>query len=516
MNETRTYKSFKNSIVAIIAQLLSILLSFITRTFFIKYLGVEYLGVNGLFTNILTILSLAELGVGTAIIYSMYKPLANSNDTKVAALMNLYAKLYRYIGIFIGTVGIILIPFLNIFIKDAPNIPNLELIYVLYLLNTTISYFFTFKRSIIIADQYGYINKFNIILFSIIQNGIQIILLVKTSNFYLFLCVQIACTLLSNIFISIKADKMYPYLKKYKKIKVDTKEKKSIFKNIVAMMSHKLGSVVVSGTDNLLISAFVGISSVGIYSNYILVSNTIKAITLQGMDAVTASIGNLTATESTSHSYNVFKKVYFINYIITFYAAVFLYTLINPFISLWIGKGYLLSQHIVLMIVITFYIVQMRQPSIVYINAYGLFWKIKWKSIVEAIINLIVSMTLVAEFNMGIFGILLGTMISNLFTNLWWEPHVVFKYGFNRNSYDYFKTYIIDSLVFVFTVILINRVCESFRLGIGMQILFNFGITSVIATLVLLIVYARKNEFKYFVGIINSMLKTLINHRRLR
>ncbi|MFE0562557.1 lipopolysaccharide biosynthesis protein [Priestia megaterium] len=516
MNETRTYKSFKNSVVAMTAQLLGILLSFITRTFFIKYLGVEYLGVNGLFTNILTILSLAELGVGTAIIYSMYKPLASGDNIKVAALMNLYAKLYRYIGIFIGMVGIILIPFLNTFIKDAPNISNLELIYVLYLLNTAVSYFFTFKRSIIIADQYGYINKFNVVLFSIVQNGIQIIILVETRNFYLFLCAQIICTILSNIFISIKADKMYPYLKKYKKVKVSTEEKKNIFKNILAMMSHKLGSVVVSGTDNLLISAFVGISSVGLYSNYVLVSNTLKAITLQGIDAVTASIGNLTATESKKHSYSVFKKVYFINYIITFYAAVFLYTLINLFISLWIGEEYLLSENIVLMIVINFYIVQMRQPSIVYINAYGLFWKIKWKSIVEAIINLIVSMVLVARFDMGIFGILLGTMISNLFTNLWWEPYVVFKYGFNRNSYEYFKTYVMDSFIFVLTIILINKVCESLRLDIGMQILVIFVIDSIIATFVLIVIYSKKDEFKYSLGIFKLLIKAIIKKKTLK
>ncbi|WP_411334061.1 lipopolysaccharide biosynthesis protein [Metabacillus indicus] len=507
MNGSRTYKSFKNSTVAIAAQLLSILLSFITRTFFIKYLGVEFLGINGLFINILTILSLAELGVGTAIVYSMYKPIAEGNEIKIAALMNLYKKLYISIGLFIGLVGISIIPFLEIMVKGNTEVSNLERLYILYLANTVISYFFTFKRSIIIANQYGYLNKLNIILFSIIQNILQIFLLVLTSNIYLYLVTQILCTLLSNIFISIKANKMYPYLKKYKKAKVDNEEKREISKNIIAMMSHKLGSVVVSGTDNLLISAYVGIASVGLYSNYVLISNTLKAVTLQGIEAITASVGNLTAIGSKEHSYEIFKKVYFINFVTTFYSVVFLYVFINPFIIIWIGEKYLLSQQIVLMIVINFYVVQMRQPSIVYINSYGLFWKIKWKSLVEAVFNLFISLILVSVFNMGIFGILIGTLLSNMVTNVWWEPFVVFKYGFNKSILSYYKTYVVDSLICIITMITVDKVA-----GILIEnLILNFTISSILVTLILMVVYGRREEFKFSLSLIKSILKTIFN-----
>lgn len=223
MANNRSYNSIKNSIYAMIGQVVTIALNFISRTIFIHTLGVLYLGLNGLFTNLLSVLSFAELGFSTAIVYEMYAPLAKGNEMKVSALMNFYAKVYRYIGIFIFLAGIVLIPFLNSFIKDPASVPQdmppLWVIYLLFLGNTSVSYFFNYKRSIIVASQNGYLDSLNQMRYNIIRNVLQIAVLYILKSFVLFLIIQVVCTFLSNISISLKADKIFPYLKNIKEKK---------------------------------------------------------------------------------------------------------------------------------------------------------------------------------------------------------------------------------------------------------------------------------------------------------
>lgn len=504
--QSRTTNSIRNSLIAFLAQILSILFSFITRTVFIKTLGASYLGVNGLFSNILSMLSFAELGIGTAIIYAMYKPLADGDEKKISALMNLYAKAYKCIGISTAVIGVCLVPFLDILIKDKPDIPNLTLIYLLFLGNSSISYFFSYKRSIIIASQRGYLNTLNQITFSIIQNICQILILIYFKQYLLYLIVQIICTICSNISISLKVNKIFPYLRKYSGEKLDKVSQRKIGKNILAMMSSKIGSIVVSGTDNLLISAFVGLHWVGLFSNYVLIETTIKSIIMQVTNAITASIGNLTATESDEKSYDIFKNLFFINFVITTFCAIFLIVLFNPLISLWIGEKYLLNEGIISLIVLNFFIIQMRQPSLVFINTYGLFWEIKWKSLLEAGINLILSLVFLTVFDLGISGVLLGTISSNLLTNVWWEPYVIFKYGFKKKPKKYYSLYVKYVIIALFpmgsTLYLANTVVYSGLIGILVKSLICLIVPSVI----LFLVFYRSREFKYFMIILKKII----------
>lgn len=506
----RTYYSIKNSAIASIAQLISVLLSFVTRTIFITKLGAEYLGVNGLFSNVLMMLSLAEMGVGTAIIYALYKPLAENDERTTSALMNLYGRLYKIIGTFILIVGLSIVPFLNNLIKDDASIPNLEVIYIIFLANSVISYFYAYKGSIILADQKGYINNLNTTYFLVAQNIVQIMIIAMTSNYYLYLITQFFFTFASNIVISIKADKLYSYLKKNKSEELDYMQKKNIYKNVLAMMSSKLGSVIVNGTDNLLISAFIGVYSVGLYSNYKLIVNTVKTLFSQTISAITASVGNLTAIENKQKAIGVYNKVYFINFFISFIGAASLFNLINPFVSIWIGSRYLLSSSIVAIIVVNFYIIQMRQPAQMFINTFGLFWHIKWKAIVEAIVNLIVSLFFVSTLKLGIVGILMGTFISNLATSVWWEPYVAFKYGLMLPVKSYYKSYLIDSVVCILNVWIIKLVISLNMYDGLMGFIVNIALTWFISLIVFVIVYGRRAEFKYCIGIANSVIKNKI------
>ena len=256
-NINRFESMVKNSIFAIIEQIIYSSLSFLTRTVFIYTLGKLYLGFNGLFSDILTLLSLGELGVGTAITYSMYKPAAYSDYGKLMSLLNFYKKIYRIIGTTLTIIGLMLIPFLSLFISGIPNITELPLIYILFLLNTTASYFFVYKKSILIVNQKSYIVSLLFILVTVLQNVIQVIVLVCLSNYIIFLSIQLLGTVLNNILVSLYVDIHYGFLKEYKNERIDDETKNSIFINIKAMIASKVSSAIVTSTDNLLISKFV-------------------------------------------------------------------------------------------------------------------------------------------------------------------------------------------------------------------------------------------------------------------
>ena len=266
---SRLTNTIRNTVVGFAAQLIVILLNYINRTIFIYYLGAEYLGLSGLFSNILSMLSLAELGIGVAISFSLYKPLEENDIRKTKALMNFYQLAYRIIGIVILILGLCLIPFLDVLIKDKPDIPHFTLIYVLFLSNTVVSYFFTYKRSLLSADQKEYLNSVNRTFFAVIQCVGQFFVLMLTKNYLLYLIVVVACTLGSNVVISYQCDKRYPYLRKNTE-KLSKDETKELLKYVMAQLSHKVGGIVVSGTDNILTTSLVsgGLVIVGLYSNY--------------------------------------------------------------------------------------------------------------------------------------------------------------------------------------------------------------------------------------------------------
>ncbi|WP_336527346.1 hypothetical protein [Bacteroides acidifaciens] len=515
MELSRTENSIKNSGMAVFAHIISILLSFVGRTFFIKFLNVDYLGVNGLFTNILTILSLAELGIGSAITYMMYSPIANGEHRKVAAYNFLFKRVYNTIGLIIFVIGLFIMPFLPDIIKGTPDISeNLYIVYLLFLINTVSSYFFTYKRSLLIAHQKEYINSKNIVFFAIVKDIVLIVVLYVTTNFYFYLLAQIGITILSNIAISRKTDKLFPEIAKYKKEKVPKQELKVIIRNTLAMLCHKIGSVIVSGTDSILISSFVGIATVGVYSNYKLICYCLQQTTIKFTNSVTASIGNLAVSADGDKVIAVFRKLYFINFTLAFFVSCFFYTLSNAFIKIWIGDSYLLDDACLLIITIDLFIYQIRQPAIVIINAYGLFWPIKWKSIWEAVINLLVSLYLVIGLKLGILGVLLGTMISTLATNIWWEPFVAYRYGMRTKQKGYYKELIKSFISFFIAIVILHFSVKYINGFVGISLIMILLISALVATFVLLVVYflfySRNEEFKYATKLLCSIGRNLL------
>lgn len=500
----RTKNSINNIISALAGQSISLIVIFISRIIFVNTLGVEYLGINGLFTNIIGVLSLFELGIGNAIIYSLYKPIAINDEAKVKALINLYAKIYRIIGIAILIMGLLITPFLDNIIKNKPDVPHLNYIFILYLINSVITYFYAYKRSLIMANQKNYIINIIHYIILILLNIAQIILLFTTRNYTLFILCQLLFTIIENVWITTKANRLYPFIKNKTIQKIDTHTTGEIFKNVRALLIHKIGDVVVFGTDNIIISSFVGINMVGLYSNYTLIITTLRSILGQIFVSITASVGNLHAQADVNKKFTIFNATFFMNFWLYGFLSICLWILLNPFIELWIGKEYLLSESVVFLIVFNFYLNGMRRSTLTFRDAMGLFWNDRYKPIAEVVINLICSLLLVK--NLGIFGVLLGTLISTLTTCFWIEPYVLYKYGFHQPVRKYFVKYFGYTVVVIISGYLTGLSCIVFT-GTSLLSILNRAIVCVIiSNAVFFFVYRKTNEFKLLFSIFVAFL----------
>ena len=504
---SRTRNSVRNLSYAVIGQAVGFVISFIARIFFIRVLGREYLGLNGLFTNVLTILSLAELGVGEAITFSLYKPLAENDTKKCTMLMQVYKKVYTVIGIAILLIGISLTPFLPLIIKNMPDIPYINLIYILFVVNTAVSYFFSYKRNLIIADQQRYIATFYRYLAHAIFTFLEIVYLILFKNYIGYLLIMIAATLADNIMVSRKADKMYKFLKNKEDIPLDPESKDKIIKNTRAMMMHKVGNVVVNSTDNILLSMFVSLDSVGLYSNYFFITNALNSVTTHVFNSVTASVGNLFATSDSKKAYQVFREVYFLDYFMYSFIAVSLLCLFNPFIELWVGKDYLFSFDIVCIIVVNFYIAGMRKAVLTFREASGLFYKDRWKAVFEAIINLVASIILAIYF--GTFGVFLGTFISSVTVCVWVEPLILYKYGFKEKLIEYFKLYFMYAIITIGCCALTYYLCSFINYGRFVSLMLKALLCLIIPNMVNIILFRNTEQYQYFKNLFKKMISKL-------
>lgn len=491
---TRTQKALKNIKFTVVGQVSSLLINFLARTLFVQYLGAEYLGLNGLFSNILSILSLAELGIGTAIVYSLYEPLAKGNIGKVKALMKIYKKSYIIIGLLVLMGGSLLAPFLDFFIKDIPDIPQISLIYMLFVINSSITYFFSYKRVLIIADQKKYIDSIYHYSSFFVMNIAQIIILILTRNYLLFLSIKVLTTFFENFLISRKANTMYPFLLEEHMEVLEEKDKNEIKKNIGAMFFHRIGSVVVDGTDNLLISKFVGIVSVGIYSNYLLIITALQTLYNMFFSSLVASVGNLGVLADKSHIKSRYETINLIGYWIFSFSTISLFILLNPFINLWLGKQYVFSIGIVLMICINFYIKGQRTSVLTFRDALGLFWYDRYKPIAESLINLSVSVFLATRY--GIMGVFIGTTISTLTTAFWVEPLILYKYGFETSSKEYFVRYLKQVVLTLFVGTVTFILCGYID-GSGISsLIYKMLICLIVPNLMLWLILRNTEEFK--------------------
>ncbi|WP_332445863.1 lipopolysaccharide biosynthesis protein [Sphaerochaeta sp.] len=437
-----------------------------------------------------------ELGIGAAICFSLYKPLAFQEIEQIQALMQFYKKAYTLIGLLVIGLGLSLLPFLSFFLGDVPDIPNIRLIYSLFVLNSGCSYFLSYKRTILVADQKKYIDTNYQYGFQIIRIIIQILILVVTRNYILYLVVMLFFTFVENVAIRNKINSLYPFLKDKHKKSLSSDESSQVKKNVIALTFHKIGSVIVNGTDNILMVKFVNLASAGIYANYFMIITALNSVVSIAFNSITASIGNLTVEKQGDASRPFFEQLNFITFWIYGFCSICLILLFNPFISLWLGNEFLFKFPIILAIVFNFYISGVLRSVRTFNASMGLFWYDRYKPLFEASINLIASIILAKH--LGIIGVLLGTSISTLTTCTWFEPYILFKYGFESSASKYFLKYL------KYTIINGSVGYISFIIIQAIQIkspFFDFIVSmiacAIIPNILYILVYYRMHEFSY-------------------
>ena len=495
MAESRTKNVARNSTVALVTQVITFILQFASRTIFIKVLSTEYLGINGLFTNILTMLSFAELGIGNAILFKLYKPVAEDDKEKVKSYVNFYKKAYRYIGIIIIAIGLLIIPFLKYIITDAPNIKeNITFIYVLFLLNSSISYFFTYRRSILYAYQKEYKATLEETGVTIGYTILQMIFLVLTQNYIVYLMIQIIATILKNVLVSYSAGKEYPFIKDKNYTKISKNEEKSIFNDVKSLLLYKLGGSISNGTDNMIISAFVGILEVGLLSNYTTISNAISTFSNAIFNGFSASVGNLNAKENDEKKESTYYEIMLLAFIIYTFLMVGVTILSNPFIEMWIGKEYELSWLVSFALGFNLYVEGLRYVNYTFRNTLGLFKKGRFTPLISSLTNIILSLILVKP--LGTFGVLIATGLSRMFTINLYDPYLLHKYKFNSPCKRYYLTYFYYLIIMFIVLCVCNLVINYIGLTGILGFLINGIIILVISAVITIIATCKLKEFK--------------------
>lgn len=502
---SRLSNSIKNISFGLIAQAIQMVLGFVSRTIFIRYLAVEYLGVNGLFGNILSLLSLAELGITSAIVYALYKPLAEKDEKKLAALIHFFAKVYRNIAIIIAFFGLALIPFLHQIVENPPKqiLQDLELIYLLFLFNTVSSYFLQYKLSLLHADQKSYVVSKNNIFVFIIQNILQILVLVLFQNFIFYLIIQSVMQLSGNLFISNKVNKQYPFLKKYENEKIDAESKKRIYSDVKSVAVMKVSGLLVNSTDNIILNYFSGLAMVGLLSNYNLLIGLASGLIMQVFANLKGSIAHINVTESHEKKVQTFETINFANFWIYGLASVGVIFLLNDFITLWIGTKFVLPFSVLVALALNFFMMGMQNAVWTFKTTFGIFKQGQYVVFFTAIINLILSFWLGSYY--GLAGILFATAFARLVTNTWFDPYLVYKIALKLNPMEYFKKYI--EYVVVIAIILsvlfgINYLLPKINI---FYFIFKIILCLLITNALIYYFYRSKPECKGLLLLVNAM-----------
>lgn len=500
----RKLNSLKNIIGSVGSNIISILVGLVAQSIFLKQLGSEYLGLNGLFSNIISMLAIVEMGIGNAIIYSLYKPISENNTEKIKSLMIFYKKSYHLIGIIVGTIGLIILPFIPSIVGENSLNININFVFILFIFDAVFSYFLSYKRSILYANQKNYYINIVHILYVILLNTIQCIILYLFKNYYLYLILKIVFRILENLIITVISNSLYPYIKEKEVKSLDLKTKKDIFKKVKALFFHQVGSFIVNSTDNIVISRFIGLATVGLYSNYYLIINSVQTILRQIIQSFTPSIGNLLVTESKEKQFFIFKKIRFLNFVITVVSSVCIYNLMEPFIAIWIGKQYLLSKIVLFILVINFYQKTSRESYASFKTASGIFYEDRFIPVIESLLNIIFSIFLAKKI--GLPGVFIGTIISGLSLWLYSYPKFVYKKVFNKKITNYYFETLGYISLFIIILFISNYSTNLVNISnIYLNLIVKAILSVIIPFIIIIIVFFNSENFKYYINLLSNI-----------
>ncbi|TAA72819.1 lipopolysaccharide biosynthesis protein [Planococcus salinarum] len=500
----RTKKAGQNFVFGFITVLIGLIPMFIVRQVFLETLGTELLGLSSLYTSIVGLLALAELGISSAIIYSLYKPFAEGNHEKVRAYINFYTRFYRVIGLTIFVIGLAILPFLNVFVQGEIDLLDAQLYFLLFLGNSLLTYFFSAKFSIIIVAQDGYKIAIAMAISKLVAAFFQILILNIYASFYYFLIIQLLVSILYLITMNLYVRNRYEWLFTGKE-KLGKEDKAPLVKNIKALFMHKIGDVVVFSTDNLVISYYINLTVVGIFNSYNMIITAASTMIYAGLNGITASIGNLLIDGEKDKIYQIHKKIFFFSFWLVSFAIISLSNTLRQFVLLWLDDTQFLDTFTISLILLNFYITLMRASVEKFKEAGGLYYQDRFAPIIESIINLIASLILIRI--MGLPGVFVGTLISNLLVVFWVQPLVVYKYIFKVKLRIYFIMYFKYFSLGIIPLLLSYFATRELQGVITINaFLLNCLINIFIINTVYLIMFRKNEEFLYFKNLILGKL----------
>ncbi len=516
----RVEKMQKNIVWGTFSRIVVMIYSFVSRTFFIGILGVTNQGINGLFSNILTVLSFAELGIGTAMNYSLYKLVAENDVPKIKSYMAFYKKAYRVIAAVVGGVGLCIMPFIQFMVtpEDIQGAGgNIYAIYLLYLFNTVTSYFVSYKYSLSNAEQKGYIfTNINLIFNIICQTG-QLVILFTTKNFLCYCCVGAVVQLFQNLVTNWYMNKLYPYLKEKEVEKLSKEELTPIVKNVKALVITKIGDICVNQTDNIIISTVINVASVGLIDNYNTLLKNVNGFLTIVMNSQTASFGNLIATESKERQYTLFNNFRFLTFWMYGFVAIACFTLMTPFVVIWLGCSMTTATLTIFLILFNYYLSGHRSCVYNVKVAGGIFDQDKWLALATATVNLVTSIGFAKLI--GLPGIYLGTVLTGLLETLV-RPYIVYRDLFEQEAWKYYK----KGLEYLVVVFVAGGICFGLQklllpAGVlaaatgstivarmkvlGLRFLLLAILTVIIPNVIFFVLYHKHEEFIYIKNIAN-------------
>lgn len=503
----RARNSIKNIIMTIISRMSTLLLTFISRKVFLQELGSELLGVNGLFTNIVSVLSLTELGVSVVITYNLYKPLADKDYKRVTQLINYYKWLYAIIGCTVFILGILIFPFLDYLVNLENEIANIGLFYLLFLLDSVLSYFFIYRTAVMIADQKNYKLNIIMIVINICKMSLQIWVVAIHKSYILYLVIQLFLNVVGNFISSKYVEKKYPYIKE--KTECRKEEKRIIISEVRDMCSYQFGGIILNNTDNILISVLVNTNTVGLYSTYAMIIQAISSTISMCFSSMNASIGNFLVKADKESKCHLFKTLNFMSFWICTIGSIGILTCIEGVIQLCFGKQYILGMDLLFVCVFNFFITGMNYPIWSFRNTIGLFKETKNIMLITALINLILSIIL--GNILGLTGVLLATSIARISTSMWYEPFILYNKYFQQSRRELMKYYI--RIVSYFTEmigigIVTYAVIHSVKIN---SLMGNLCISMLFSILVpgimIIVLHGKSKEFKELLYYTRKLLK---------
>lgn len=510
-NKSRTKNTLINITSSFGGRMIRTIATFVVRTVFIQTLGKSYLGVNGVFTSILNMLSLAELGFGATIVYHLYKPLAIRDSYRVRVLVKFYKLAYRTIGLVILCFGICMIPFLPLLIRDYDSLEalgiNATLIFMIYLLQSASSYlFFAYRQTVIEADQKKYIIDLLECVRTILEAALQLISLIVLKSFLLYTLSTLFTTILFNIIIGYFAKRIFPEFFIKENDSLSKSEIVSLFKDCGAMFLYRIESVVLKATDNMVLSSFIGLNIVGLYASYLLIINACKGFLEKFYASVKHSMGNLFATESLEKKFQYFSIMNFLTFILYGTTSVGLVTCCNDLIHAWIGEDYIIPQPFSILIGIEILFDGLIRNLTQIRNISGAFRQLWYRPVIAIVVNIVTSFILVQYI--GINGVIIGTISAQLFVGMIVDPYVVMNVCFEKYKPTIY--YYVQNLKYLLVII----ACCCFDGFLFNSIIPGCSWIHVIAHVIIvvttvpfafLVVFRNKEECKYFIHFVGKL-----------